>query len=85
MLREPTSWVLTRSDTNQPVESQKIARSFKFQMKEEEGFYYPCSENQGTDKLCGYREARLRLFFHIYALLVFLRSGTIIIIIFSGQ
>ena len=35
-------------NTNQPIESQKIARSFKFRMKEEERLYYPCSENKGV-------------------------------------
>ena len=28
-MRKPTIWVLTRSDTNQPVQSQKKARSLK--------------------------------------------------------
>ena len=40
------------SDTNQPVQSQKQARSLKFRIEEEEeGLYYPCSENKGTDQL----------------------------------
>ena len=43
------------------------ARSFKFRMKEEEGLYYPCSENKGADQLRGHREADLRLCFRIYA------------------
>ena len=34
----------TRSDTNRRVQSQKIATSLKFRMKEEEGLYYQCSE-----------------------------------------
>ena len=29
-VRKPSIWVLTRSDTNQPVQSQKQARSLKF-------------------------------------------------------
>ena len=41
----------TRSDTNWPVQSQKD-RSLKFQKKEEEGSYYPCSKTQGADQLC---------------------------------
>ena len=49
-VRKPTIKVPTRSDTNQPVQSQKIARSFKFQMKEE-GLHYPCSEDKGADQL----------------------------------
>ena len=31
-LRNPTIWVPTRSDTNRPVQSQKQARSLKFQI-----------------------------------------------------
>ena len=31
----------------------------------EEGLYYPCSENKGSDQLRGYREADLRLCFRI--------------------
>ena len=29
-MRKPTTWVTTRSDTNQPVQSQKQARSLNF-------------------------------------------------------
>ena len=61
----------TRYDTNRPVQSQKIARSLKFRMKEEEGLYYPCSENKGTDQLRGYREAGLLLCFRIFRLFVY--------------
>ena len=43
----------TRSDTNLAVQPQKMVRGFKFQIKEEEGFYYLCSENKGADQLCG--------------------------------
>ena len=56
-MRKPIIWVTTRSDKNQPVQSQKLARSFKFQMKEDEGLYYPCSENKGTDQLRVYHKA----------------------------
>ena len=52
----------TRSDTNWPVQSQKD-RSLKFQKKEEEGSYYPCSKTQGADQLCSYCTADLRLCF----------------------
>ena len=31
----------TRSDTNQPVKSQKQARGLKIRIKEEEELYYP--------------------------------------------
>ena len=60
-----------RSDTNQAVQSQKQARSLKFQIKEEEEVYYSCSENKGADQLCSYCEADLRLCFRICRLLVF--------------
>ena len=42
-----------------------MARSLKFRIKKEEGLYYLCSENKGTDQLHGYREADLRLCFRI--------------------
>ena len=55
----------TRSDTNQPVQPQKMARVLKFRIYKVEGLYYPCSENKGADQLRGYREADLRLCFRI--------------------
>ena len=61
----------TRSDTNQAVQLQKMARGLKFCVKEVEGLYYPCSENKGADQLLGYREADLRLCFRICKNLVF--------------
>ena len=39
------------SDTNQPVQSQKKARSLKLCIKVEEELYYPCIENKGADQL----------------------------------
>ena len=72
----PTIWVPTRSDTNRPVQSQKQARSLKFRIEEEEGLYYPCSENKGTDQLRGYREADLRLCFRLCKLLVLSCGGS---------
>ena len=47
------------------------AKDLKFQIKEVEWLYYPCSENKGADQLCGYREADLRLCFRICKKLVF--------------
>ena len=47
----------TRSDTNRAVQPQKMARGLKFLIKEEEGLYYLCSKNEGSDQL-------LRLCFH---------------------
>ena len=55
----------TRSDKNWPVQSQKQARNLKFRIKEEEGLYYPCSENKGADQLRSYCKADLRLCFRI--------------------
>ena len=46
---KPTMWFPTRSDTNRAVQSQKMVRNLKFQIKEEEGLYYPCSKNKGAD------------------------------------
>ena len=49
----------TRSDTNQALQPQKMARGLKFLIKEEEeGLYYLCSKNEGSDQLlhlCFYR------------------------------
>ena len=75
-MRKPTIWVSDQVDTNRPVQSQKQARFLKFWLKEEEGLYYPCSENKVADQLRGYREADLRLCFRICRLLVFLCSGS---------
>ena len=49
-LREKTrsSGFPTRFATNWAVQSQKMARSLKFWIKEEEGLYYPSCENKGV-------------------------------------
>ena len=70
-MKKPTFWFLTWSDTNKAVQPQKIGRGLKFQIKEEEGLYYLCSENKGADQLRGYRESDLRLCFRICKMLVF--------------
>ena len=57
--------VPNRSDTNQPVQAQKRARSLKFWIEVEEELYYPSSENKGDDQLQGNREADLRLCFRL--------------------
>ena len=62
---KPTMWFLNRSDKSQAVQSQKMARSFKFWIWKVEELYYPCSENKGADQLRGYREADLRLCFRL--------------------
>ena len=76
-MRKPTIWVPTRSDQNRPVQSQKQARSLKFQMYKEEEVYYPFSENKGADQLRCYREADLYLCFRLCKLFVFSCSGSI--------
>ena len=58
-------WFLIRSDTNQPVQSQKTARSMEFWILEEDELCYPRSENKGADQLRGYHEADLRLCFRL--------------------
>ena len=70
-MRKPTFWFPTRSNTNQAVQLQKMARVLKFRIKNVEGLYYLCSENKGADQLRGYREADLRLCFRICKLLDF--------------
>ena len=55
----------TRSDINQPVQSQKIDGSLKFWLYVEEELYYPCSENKGADQLRNYCQAYLRLCFRM--------------------
>ena len=49
--------VFQQVDTNQAVQAQKMARSLKLWIQEEEGLYFPSSKNKGTDQLHGYREA----------------------------
>ena len=71
VMRKPTFWFTTWSDTNQAVQLQKMARGLKFRIRKVEGLYYLCSENKGADQLRGYREADLRLCFHICKTLVF--------------
>ena len=68
---KPTMWFSYRSDTNRPVQSQKMARDWKFWIKKEEELYYLSSENKGADQLRSYCEADLRLCFRLCRLLVF--------------
>ena len=68
-MRENRSPVFpTLLDTNQAVQAQKIVRSLKFWILDEEGFYYQCSENKGADQLCSYCT-------FVFAYAVFLFSG----------
>ena len=71
VMRKPTFRFSTRSDTNQAVQSQKMAKGLKFRFKKVEELYYLCSENKGADQLRGYREADLRLCVRICKMLVF--------------
>ena len=43
-----------RFDINRHLQSQKMARSLKFRIYEEEELYYPSGENKGADQLCSY-------------------------------
>ena len=67
----PTFWFPTRSDTNQAVQLQKMARGLKFRIKKVEELYYRCSENKSANQLCGHREADLRHCVRICKMLVF--------------
>ena len=70
-MRKPTIRVPTRSDTNQAVQSQKMARGWRFCIQKIEDLYYLCSENKDADQLRSYYEADLRLCFRICRLSVF--------------
>ena len=61
MLENWPSGFPTRSDTNRPVQLQRMARGLKFRIYEVEGLYYPSSENKGADQLCSYSAADLHL------------------------
>ena len=71
VMRKPTFWFLTWSDTNQAVQLLKMARGWKFRIYKVEGLYCLCSENKGADQLRGHRKADLRLCFRICKMLVF--------------
>ena len=68
-----TLWAPTRSDTNEPIQAQKLAKGWKFQKKKykEEDLYYVCSENKGADQLHIYCEADQHLCFGTCKLFVF--------------
>ena len=42
-------WFPNKSDTNQAVQAQKVARGLKFWIYKVEELYYPCSENKGAE------------------------------------
>ena len=64
VMRKPTFWFPTWSDTNHAVQLQKMARGLKFRNKKIVGSYYLCSENKGAVQL-------LLLSFRICKTLVF--------------
>ena len=61
VVRKPVFGFPSRIDTNQAVQSQKMARGLKFPIYVVERLYYQYSENKGADQLRGYREADLHL------------------------
>ena len=71
IMRKPTMWFLTRSDTSLAVHAQKIARGWKFWIKKVEGLYYLFSKNKCANQLRSYCEADLRLCFRMCEMLVF--------------
>ena len=79
VMRKPTFWFKTWSDTNQTVQLLKMARGLKFRIKKVEELYCLCSENKGADQLRGYREADLRLCFRICKMLVFTWRGSFLL------
>ena len=52
-MRKPMFWFLTRSDTNQAVQLQRMAKCLKFRIKKKGGRYCVCGENRGADQLRG--------------------------------
>ena len=83
VMRKPTFWFPTWSDTNQAVKLQKMARGLKFRIKKVEGSYYLCSENKGADQLRGYRSAVIAklicVFAFAYAKCLFSQVATILV------
>ena len=47
-MRKPTIWFLNSYDTNPVVQSQKVARGWKFWFEKVKELYYLCSENKGV-------------------------------------
>ena len=50
-MRKQMLWFSSWSDTNQAMQSQKMARGLKFRIKKVEGLDYLCSENKDADQL----------------------------------
>ena len=76
-MRKPVFGVSDKSNTNQAVQPQKMARGLKFHIYKVEGLFYPYSETNGADQLrSSYCAADLRLCFHICKMQVFSQRGS---------
>ena len=62
-LQNLSSGFQTRSNTNQAVQAQEMARGLQFGIYEVEGLYYLCSENKGADQPRSYCAADLQLLY----------------------
>ena len=74
IMGKPTMSDTNRTDTNRPVQAQKLARDWKIWIEKVEELCYSCSENKGTDLLRSYCEADfsdLSLCLRVCRLLVF--------------
>ena len=65
-------WFPNRSDTNQAVQAQKLARGWKFWIYKVDELCFPYGVNKGADQLRRYGEADQRLWFRICRLFFFL-------------
>ena len=54
IIRKPVLGFQTRSNTNQVVQPQKMARGLKFRILGAGGLYYQYCEIKGTDQARGY-------------------------------
>ena len=57
-MRKPVFGFPTKSDTNQALQSHRMAKGSKFRIYELEGLYYLCSKSKGADQLRGYTKIR---------------------------
>ena len=67
VVRKPTMWIPTRSDTNHAVQLLQMARVLKFCMKEVEELFYQSTENKDTDQLRGVTAKLICVFVFAYA------------------
>ena len=80
VVRKPVFGVSDQVPHKPGCQPHKMARGLKFRLKEVEGLYYLCSENNGADQLRGYREADLCLCFRIFKKPVFSGRGSNIVL-----